>query len=60
MIVDTSSLTLEVNFVCSKKGNPTHELKFKDRKYYLAPLRTVRIGEEFTYDYNYRQWELMH
>ena len=47
----------KVNFV-SRDGNPTHELKFKDTRYYLSPLRKARVGEEFTYDYNYRQWEL--
>ena len=49
----------KVNFVC-RDGNPTHELKFKDSRYYLSPLRKARVGEEFTYDYNYHQWELQH
>ena len=48
----------KVNFVCSKAGKPTHELKFEDGRYYLSPLRKVCVGEEFTYDYNYRQWKL--
>jgi len=43
----------KVNFVCKKNGNPTHKLKFEDGRFYLAPRRKARVGEEFTYDYNY-------
>ena len=50
----------KVNFVCKKGGNPTHKLKFEHGSYYLSPLRKVRVGEEFTYDYNYYQWSRQH
>ena len=43
----------KVNFVREENGNPTHDLAFKKGKSFLKPRRKVKVGEEFTYNYNY-------
>ena len=47
------SCGFKVNCEDERWGKPTHSLVFERGSPYLKPLRTVEVGEEFTYDYRY-------
>ena len=45
----------KVNLVREENGDPTHDLVFEKGKFFLKPRRNAKVGEEFTYNYNYSE-----